>query len=647
LTACLLAAACGSTGTPRTDAGTDTAAGTDPDPTAPSDEVVVLALAAPGPAFGDLFRSVNLDAGKGMTEDADYDLLVRLMCPDTAGCTPGAVRFWDKTWAGSGRYALEQPISNDEVLSELHERGFDVMWTLQGTPAFLSPSCSGCTVEVGADTYHLVREAEVQADDPRNPLGVDVACTCTADKWYYDVPTTDAVAGVDWLDYLESTLKGALALFEEGGPELRVALWSEPDTGHWNGNQSKFTQMWCASQERMAQVLAERGDVLLGGPDMAWWSLGIGDEETPLLQEIQETCGDGRYDFLTYHHYNEPGRLLLEESVSTVRSWGSDPDLMIDVGEYAASLSGGVEETTTCDPTAVAPADGETPAPQGEDDKAVLCDHRGAAEDVAMAASMAAQDHGRLYRFEVWDWGATDMVESRLGLLTANNLPKPTATAFWMLSHLQGDRVAVVNQLDGAHPYHLLAAREGDTLTVVVTAQDRTVTEQFVRGLLAQGLGFAEDVAPELAGCAAFSSDDPETSLSELAVAGTTAAQLVEQCPALDDGLAEDLAVALAYAAPRVGQVGEPFTLAIEAEGLDGSLSRHRIDAWHNTYAETLRRWPDGEYADASFDFEAAEEALWGYLTTPIDEVEAAGGRLVIEVRPDSVTMLRGEVLTR
>jgi hypothetical protein len=619
--------------------------GDTPEPSEPpesptGDVVVTVNLDESGAPFGDLFRAVNLDAGKRMDDDADYSRIERLMCPDPTNCTPGPVRFWDKV--NFGRFALESPLSHEDVLQELHARGFPVFWSMMGVPAFLSETCTGCVVGEGADSYHFLRELELSASDPRNDLNVDIACSCEDAAWPAAPPSTTPIGGVSWIDYIEETTTELLTSFDASAANLRIGVWNEPDQLWWTGNQGPFVSMWCATTEAMRGVLEGRTDVLIGGPDGSSWEHQIGGAEAPLLQAIQTACGDeASYDFLTYHQYSEPGKLLFEDSVGSVRAWGSDAKLPIDVGEYASSLGHGAQATSPCDPTAIAAQDGDVPTPTGSDPSAVLCDHRGAVEDVAMAAAMAGQDHGRLYRFEVWDWGTIDMVDSRMGLLTINNLPKPAATAFWMLSHLQGDRLAVINQLDGAHPYHLLASQEDDELVFVVAAQNRTVTQQFVRGLLSQGLKYSEDVAPVLASCPSFQSDDPEAHISALAVAGTSADQIIADCPTIDPTLAEAIAEALAYAAPRVGLVDKAFDLTIKVPSWSGTASRFRIDAHRNTFAESYRRWPNAEFSSETFDFEAAEDELWSYMTLPLDEVQMVDGQLTIEVRPDSVTMLR------
>jgi hypothetical protein len=606
----------------------------------PGDVVVTVKLDEAGAPFGDLFRAVNLDAGKQMNKAADYARIERLMCPDPTECTPGPVRFWDKV--NHGRFALESPISHEDSIKELHARGFPIYWSMMGVPAFLHDSCTGCVVGEGDDTYHFLREVELSASDPLNVLNVDIACTCGDPTWPAGPPSTTPVGGVSWVDYIAETTAQLLTNFDTSAANLRVGVWNEPDQLWWEGNQGPFVSMWCAAVEAMRGVLEGRTDVLLGGVDISAWDHPIGGATVPLMQAIQEACGgEGAYDFLVYHQYSESGKLLFEGSVDAVRAWGGDAELLVDVGEYASSLGYGADATSPCDPTAIAAQDGDLPTPTGEEPSAVLCDHRGAVEDVAMAAAMAGQDHGRLYRFEVWDWGTIDMVDSRMGLLTINNLPKPAATAFWMLSHLQGERLAVINQLGGAHPYHLLASREDDDLVFVVAAQNRTVTEQFVRGLLSQGIKYNEAVAPVLASCPAFQSDDPEASLSALAVAGASADELIADCPAIDPSLGEALAVALSYAAPRVGQVDEAFDLTIDVPGWSGVATRYRIDAHRNTFAESYRRWPNAEFSTDTFDFGAAEDALWSYMTLPLDEVQMVDGRLTIEVRPDSVTMLR------
>ena len=81
---------------------------------------------------------------------------------------------------------------------------------------------------------------------------------------------------------------------------------------------------------------------------------------------------------MVYHNYSKSERFLLENSLAEFRSWGTNENLIIDVGEYAAALSG-ADVTTTCDLSAIANLDGEVPIPTGVNPKAVLCDHRGAA----------------------------------------------------------------------------------------------------------------------------------------------------------------------------------------------------------------------------------------------------------------------------
>ena len=616
-------------------------------PTAPATGDLLVSLNVDNVAakpFGELFRSVNLDAGKQLNDLADVDRIARLMCTDLSTCTPGAIRYWDKVQFG--RFALEQPTKNKKQIAELHSRGFSMFWSLMGVPAFLRDSCTGCVVTAGDDTFHLLREIDLPASDSRNPTGQDISCSCTdSDTWWAGEPTTETVAGVSWLDYLDSTVSDLLEVFDGANPKLRIGLWNEPDQIWWQSTQTRFVEMWCTSAEGIRQTLGEGSSVLVGGPDVSSWDHGIRPQDGPLLKEILETCGeDGSFDFLAYHNYSKPERFLLEDSVAEVRSWGLDEDLIIDVGEYAAALGDGAEATTLCDLSAIAGLDGEVPTPTGVDQSAVLCDHRGAAEEVALAATMAAQDHDRLYRFEVWDWGTTDMVDSRMGLLTINNLPKPAATSFWMLSQLQGERIAVINELDGEFPFHLLASREGNEMVIVVASQDQTVSDQFTRGLLSDGLVFAEDVAPHLAGCAAFGSEDSEAYIAALARAGTTAEQLLDDCPSLDPSLAASLEKALAYAAPRVDHVGQTFQLTIEAPGWQGPATHHRVDAYRNTFAESYRRWPGADFADPEFDFAAEEESLWSYMTQPLDQLDVTDGRLTIEVRPNSVTLLRGSV---
>ena len=129
-----------------------------------------------------------------------------------------------------------------------------------------------------------------------------------------------------------------------------------------------------------------------------------------------------------------------------------------------------------------------------------------------------------------------------------------------------------------------------------------------------------------------------------LAQAGTTAQQLLDDCPSLETDLAESLAKALAYAAPRVGNVGENFQLTIEAPGWQGPATRHRVDAYRNTFAESYRRWPGLDFTDPEFDFAAEEDRLWDYMTEPLDELAITDGLLTVEIRPNSVTLLRGKV---
>ena len=117
------------------DTGDHEETGSPPDSGTPPDSSVRvdLNIDVAGERFGDLFRAVNLDAGKQMTDSADYGRLERLMCPDTEACVPGPVRLWDKV--EYGRFALQSPVSNPDAMSGLHGRGFPIMWTLRGTPA--------------------------------------------------------------------------------------------------------------------------------------------------------------------------------------------------------------------------------------------------------------------------------------------------------------------------------------------------------------------------------------------------------------------------------------------------------------------------------------------------------------------------------
>ena len=136
--------------------------------------------------FGELFRSVNLDAGKQLNDAADIDRITQLMCRDPLTCTPGAIRYWDKVQFG--RFALEQEITHRSEIAELHSRGFSMFWSLMGTPAFLRNSCSGCVVANGtgpdAVPYHILREVNVLTSDVRNDTGQDIACSCTDDDWW-------------------------------------------------------------------------------------------------------------------------------------------------------------------------------------------------------------------------------------------------------------------------------------------------------------------------------------------------------------------------------------------------------------------------------------------------------------------------------
>ena len=94
---------------------------------------------------------------------------------------------------------------------------------------------------------------------------------------------------------------------------------------------------------------------------------------------------------------------------------------------------------------------------------------------------------------------------------------------------------------------------------------------------------------------------------------------MLDDCPSLASNLAASLENALAYAAPRVGEVGQTFQLTIDATGWHGPATRHRVDAYRNTFAESYRRWPGADFASAEFDFTAEKEFLWSYMTQPLD----------------------------
>ena len=150
----------------------------------------------------------------------------------------------------------------------------------------------------------------------------------------------------------------------------------------------------------------------------------------------------------------------------------------------------------------------------------------------------------------------------------------------------------------------------------------------------------------------AWYNDSQEPALHYIAVDGyhkavaaydisVTADEIIADCSVIDHPLGEAIAEALAYALPRAGLVDEAFDLTIDVPNWSGTAERFRIDAHRNTYAESYRRWSEAEFASDTFDFETAEDDLWGYMTLPLDEVKMVDGRLTIEVRPDSVTMLR------
>jgi hypothetical protein len=614
---------------------------------------VEIDINSPQGEFGDIFRSINLDTGKKMLAgSADFDRIERLMCGDQKPCQLGPVRYWDRV--EQGRFTLDPiekggtVLSNEDVLRELSSRGFPVLWTLRGTPAFLNPACSGCTIIDNESPVHIMREVYLAAEDESNKTGQEIDCRCESETWFYGVPTIDKVNGVGWLDYLENEVAHALTIF---GPDtdFRVGIGNEPDTDHWDGTQAQFVQMWCASVGRLNALVAseDRSNVLIGGPDVSSWKNSIGATETPLLQELLEQCvGEEAPGFMTTHHYSEPGRFLIEESVDNIRSWTSDSDLPIGIGEYATALGHGAEAFTVCDETAMALKDGDVPIATGEE-SSTLCDHRGAADDVAQAFAMAEQDHDRLYRFEVWDWGTTDMLTTRMGLLGKDNLPKPTATAFWMMSKLRGEKVALVNQLDGSFPFHLAASHDDEGLVIVAAAQDRTVSEQFARGLLYDGYEFSNDVAWLFEACPAlFGTEPDEQNVVDLANQSPSPEWLMEQCDKLDSDLAAALSSSLLFAQPRVGNVGESWTLKLSVPGVSGVRSLYRIDAYRNTLAESHRKWGES-LATMSNDstkepnYPDAEQYLWEYLQTPIGEVEIVDGVIEIEMRPNSVVMIK------
>ncbi|MDE0930610.1 MAG: hypothetical protein OSA77_07975, partial [Halioglobus sp.] len=191
-----------------------------------SDRLVTLNVDNVGTKpFGDIFRSVNLDAGKQLNDAADIDRVTQLMCRDPLTCTPGAIRYWDKVQFG--RFALEQPLTHRNEIAKLHSRGFSMFWSLMGVPAFLRDSCSGCVVANGNDTYHILREVDVAAAD--NPIGQDIACSCTDDDWWAGPPIAGIAGNASWLDYLDITISQLLMEFDGANPKLRIGLWNEPD----------------------------------------------------------------------------------------------------------------------------------------------------------------------------------------------------------------------------------------------------------------------------------------------------------------------------------------------------------------------------------------------------------------------------------
>ena len=52
---------------------------------------------------------------------------------------------------------------------------------------------------------------------------------------------------------------------------------------------------------------------------------------------------------------------------------------------------------------------------------------------------------------------------------------------------------------------------------------------------------------------------------------------------------------------------------------------------------------PSNPASEETVSYTSAEEDLWNYMTSPLDELEVVDGQVTIEISPDSVTMLRGK----
>jgi len=642
------------------------------------DQSFTLNTGAPGRAYGSRLRSVNVDVKKNL-KDKDIERMDRLLCGGLIPCPARSARFWVKTQ--SDRYVMETGLRYGGVIEALGDAGYEVMVSVVGIPAFLSPDCTGCVATCGDTTFHATRTlswakaVEVGVDDC--PADLEPCACANANQvhegisWHRRAPI-DAAAPYDWAGYVTDVTERLMTRVPDG--PLALALWSEPDGyggfDHQNPKQEKaFNEMIATATVAAKAASVGRDDVSVGGLDLAtpWGEIPF-TADMPYLSQLGALAeAGGELDFISFHHYSEPGSYILRGVWEMVTDWLPPEyhDMRFKVGEYNGSLVG-VTDIAVCDPRGF-PGSPDEAAERMDDDHTVNCDHRGATEVVALAASMLSHEYDNLYLFEAFENVPLDVTETallelpddhpfadwevgdphdylvgRMGLFTQDFVPRPRATALWMMAHLDGESY-VENRLGGTHPMHMLGSADGDRVTIVLAHQDRSVSEQIARGALAFGKRWTDEIVPALSALCPEAAKIDEEAMAMLAQGRPDAAALEDLCPGIgaDTDLVDALVGALAYAADRVGHVGTPATVRLNIDGLEGEVQRWRIDAYNNLAAKAYRL---NGWAYAEEDSADLEADLLDVMETPIDTLLASNGVLELEVPAESVTLLVGNL---
>jgi hypothetical protein len=219
-----------------------------------------------------------------------------------------------------------------------------------------------------------------------------------------------------------------------------------------------------------------------------------------------------------------------------------------------------------------------------------------------------------------------------------------------MLAHVQGPKMALVNDFAGPWPHHLVASLEGDHVAVVISHQNRTVKRQIDRGVRTAGYRFSKDLAEPLArSCPAYAKLDETTIATMEDIHADGVLTLCENpgSEALAPELANALAAGLRLASRRVGHVDEPLRVALTVPGASGDATLYQLDAYHNLASWALRNldagWDvsglDTNTGDRT-EMNALAQRMWTEMKQPLRTLTIVEAQLSLDVPAESVVLV-------